>query len=107
MATSQINLSVDANLKAKVDQIFSGIGLTTTEAIRMFLRQTAVRRGLPLITSQDDLHGANIPVLELSAEGYRNLAKALEDTERFAKAYEKHLERHEKFLAEHNIKVKE
>ena len=42
-----IRARVDENLKNNVDIIFSGLGLTMTEAITLFLKQCELRKGLP------------------------------------------------------------
>jgi DNA-damage-inducible protein J len=34
-------------LKAEAESIFESLGISTTEAIRMFLTQVKIRRGLP------------------------------------------------------------
>jgi DNA-damage-inducible protein J len=42
-----VRARVDPELKEATDRIFSELGLTTTDAIRMFLAQVRLRRGLP------------------------------------------------------------
>lgn len=42
-----IRARVDETLKNNVDVIFSGLGLTMTEAITLFLKQCELRKGLP------------------------------------------------------------
>ena len=42
-----ISARVDPKLKDETDKIFSEIGISTTDAIRMFLAQVKQRRGLP------------------------------------------------------------
>lgn len=107
MATTQINLSVDSSLKADVDKIFAAIGLTTTEAIRMFLRQTAAKRRLPLSVSERDVNLDQFPVLELSEEGYRNLALAINNAESSEAVLQQHKQDYERFVKEHNIEVRQ
>lgn len=50
---------VDPSLKKETEAIFAELGLTTTEAIRMFLAQVRLRHGLPFSVSapvsNDDL----------------------------------------------------
>jgi len=45
--TQMIHARVDPRLKKSTGAIFSKIGLSTTEAIRLFLRQVELHRGLP------------------------------------------------------------
>ena len=107
MATTQINLSVDSSLKADVDEIFAAIGLTTTEAIRMFLRQTAVKRRLLLSVSEREINREFLPVIELSEDGYRNLAFAIQNAKPFEESFAQHKSEYGKFLQEHDIEVRE
>lgn len=106
MATTQINLSVDSTLKADVDKIFAAIGLTTTEALRMFLRQTVAKRRLPLSVSENDVNFDQLPLLELSEEGYRKLALAIKNAEHAEAVLRQHKEDYERFVKEHNIEVR-
>ena len=63
MATKHayIRTSIDPELKEISERIFQQLGLTTTEAIRIFLAQVALRGGLPFRvelpsnTHEDDL----------------------------------------------------
>lgn len=47
MNDTMVRARVDPKLKDETDQIFSQLGISTTEAIRMFLAQVRLRRGLP------------------------------------------------------------
>lgn len=49
MAT--LNISLDQDLRDKTDKVFAAIGLTTEDAVRMFLRQAVLEQRLPLDTS--------------------------------------------------------
>ncbi len=42
-----VRARVDPELKHETDKIFSELGISTTDAIRMFLAQVKLRRGLP------------------------------------------------------------
>jgi len=42
-----VRARVDPDLKNETDKIFSELGISTTDAIRMFLAQVKLRRGLP------------------------------------------------------------
>jgi DNA-damage-inducible protein J len=42
-----IHARVDPRLKKSAEVIFSKVGLSTTEAIRLFLKQVELHRGLP------------------------------------------------------------
>ena len=45
--TSVITTRIDPELKADIEEIFSTLGLTTSQAITLFLNQVALRQGLP------------------------------------------------------------
>lgn len=45
--TRMIHARIDPKLKKSTERIFSELGITTTEAIRIFLRQVELHRGLP------------------------------------------------------------
>jgi DNA-damage-inducible protein J len=59
MSDTTVRARVDLALKEETDRIFSELGISTTEAIRMFLSQVKLRRGLPfpvgLPSANDDL----------------------------------------------------
>ena len=45
--TAMIRARVEPELKQAAEKVFAKLGLTATEAIRLFYRQTALRNGLP------------------------------------------------------------
>ncbi len=47
MTTATINARIDADLKRDAENIFSQIGLSTSQAIRLFYKQTILEKGLP------------------------------------------------------------
>ena len=47
MSTATINVRIPAAEKSKAEAILSALGLTTSEAIRMFFRQIVYTGGLP------------------------------------------------------------
>lgn len=49
--TEMIHARVDGRLKKSTARIFSELGLSTTEAIRLFLKQVELHRGLPFSVS--------------------------------------------------------
>ncbi len=49
--TEMIHARIEPKLKKSSDQIFSKIGISTTEAIRLFLRQVELHHGLPFPVS--------------------------------------------------------
>ncbi len=45
--TEMIRARVEPELKREAEELFSSLGLTTTEAITLFYRQVTLHRGLP------------------------------------------------------------
>jgi len=49
--TQMIHARIDGRLKKSTTRIFSELGISTTEAIRLFLKQVELHRGLPFAVS--------------------------------------------------------
>ena len=47
MATTNLNVRIDANLKKEAEQIFKELGLNMSTALTVFLRQTVRSNGIP------------------------------------------------------------
>ena len=45
--TQMIHARIDPRLKKSTERVFRQIGISTTEAIRLFLKQVELHRGLP------------------------------------------------------------
>lgn len=45
--TRMIHARVDPKLKESAERIFSTLGISTTEAIRLFMKQVELHKGLP------------------------------------------------------------
>ena len=45
--TQMIHARIDPKLKRSAERVFSQIGISTTDAIRLFLRQVDLHKGLP------------------------------------------------------------
>lgn len=48
MSTAHISIQIDDNIHHQAAQVFAGYGLTSAEAIGLFLRQVAATRKVPL-----------------------------------------------------------
>ncbi len=51
MQTDQINVRIDTKTKTDAEAVFNQLGLSATDAVRMFYRQVAMRQGLPFEAS--------------------------------------------------------
>ena len=45
--TRMIHARIDPKLKESAERVFSTLGISTTEAIRLFLKQVELHKGLP------------------------------------------------------------
>jgi DNA-damage-inducible protein J len=45
--TQQFNMKIDAELKQRADAVAEDLGLTTTDAMRVFLKKFVANRGFP------------------------------------------------------------
>ena len=53
MATTNLNIRTDKEIKDQADRIFSELGLNMTTAINMFLRATIRENGIPFALKLD------------------------------------------------------
>ena len=49
--TRMVHARIDPKLKESAERVFSEIGISTTEAIRLFLKQVELYHGLPFTVS--------------------------------------------------------
>lgn len=47
MSTTATNIRIDSALKAEVTPLLEGLGLSLSQAITLFLRQSVLHKGLP------------------------------------------------------------
>lgn len=59
MATTDLNIRTDKDVKERADQIFSELGLNMTTAINMFLRTTIRENGIPFPLKLDTPNAAS------------------------------------------------
>ena len=75
MATSTIQIRVDSNLRKEADELFVRAGLDMSSAVRLFLRQSVIRRRLPfeVVSENPDpfWSEANQRVLRESIESFK------------------------------------
>jgi DNA-damage-inducible protein J len=58
MATTNIQVRVDPNLKAEAEQLFSDIGLDMPTAVRLFLKQSIINNGIPFALERDPFYSS-------------------------------------------------
>ena len=89
MATSNVNVRVDSDLKKQAEILFSDLGLNMSTAINIFLRAAISHGGLPFEVKLTDLHPKE-----------RTSAKSLTMIWRFLKYHLKNLQIIVKVFAE-------
>ena len=47
--TAAVTIRIDPKLKKEAQNIFDELGITTTQAISMFLKQVSLRKGMPFL----------------------------------------------------------
>jgi DNA-damage-inducible protein J len=70
--TSLIQVRVEENLRKEVDSLFVDLGLDTPTAIRIFLKQSLKRRGLPFEVNQFTSNAETIAAIEEVREMKKN-----------------------------------
>ena len=69
MATTNMNIRIDTEVKAQAQALFAQFGLDMTTAINMFLRQANYERGIPFALSRAE---EPYPSLEQAISDARN-----------------------------------
>ena len=64
MATTNLNIRTDKDIKEQADQIFSELGLNMTTAINMFLRTTIRENGIPFSLKLDTPNEETVAAIE-------------------------------------------
>ena len=74
MGTTTLQIRVDSKLRKEADELFTNSGLDMSSAVRLFLRQSVIRRRLPfeVVTENPDpfWSEANQRVLRESIESF-------------------------------------
>lgn len=80
MATTNINIRVDENLKKEADQLFSDFGLSMSTAITMFLKSAVSNGGIPFEIKRKILNPATLAAVE-DIQNNQNLVGPFESVE--------------------------
>ena len=81
--TQMIHARINGGLKKSAERVFSEIGISTAEAIRLFLRQVELHRGLPFPVSIPNeetvaaMREANNPATLKRYRSFRDLREQL------------------------------
>ena len=75
-----LNIRIDKNIKAKAGKTLSALGLDTSTAVRIFLHQVVVERGLPFIPRRNSV--------AIRAQWDKEVAEAKKSSRRYKTAAE-------------------
>ncbi len=78
--TAFVNVRVPPETKEQAERVFAELGLSTSEAVNLFLRQVILRRGLPFdvrLPNEETLAALREDVSTLP--GYDDAARLLDD----------------------------
>ena len=64
MATTNLNIRIDANLKKQAEEIFNELGLNMSTALTVFLRQTVRSNGIPFEMRLDTPNAETLAAIE-------------------------------------------
>ncbi len=64
MATTNLNIRVDADLKKQAEDIFNELGLNMSTALTVFLRQTVRSNGIPFEMKLDTPNAETLAAIE-------------------------------------------
>jgi DNA-damage-inducible protein J len=64
MATTNLNIRIDADLKKQAEDIFSELGLNMSTALTIFLRQTVRSKGIPFDVRLDTPNAETLAAIE-------------------------------------------
>lgn len=81
--TKNLNLRVDAELKAQAEHIFSELGLPTSTAITMFLKSVVRHGGIPFSLRVDETPNAETLQTMDDVNHGRNLSRVYDSIEDF------------------------
>lgn len=81
MATTNLNIRTDKDVKEQADRIFAELGLNMTTAVNMFLRTTIREHGIPFSLKLDVPNDVTVAAIEegrriatdSSVKGYNNM----------------------------------
>ena len=59
MTATNIQVRVDQTLKSEAEKLFSDIGLDMPTAIRLFLKQSVIKNGIPFPVERDPFHSVS------------------------------------------------
>ncbi|MFI3242280.1 MAG: type II toxin-antitoxin system RelB/DinJ family antitoxin [Alphaproteobacteria bacterium] len=69
MSVVQINVKVEENLKKDVDAVLNAIGISTTDAVRVFFKRVVMDKGFPFeLTAQKQYNTETLNTIKRSED---------------------------------------
>ena len=78
--TSAVTVRLDPKVKSDAQAVFDDLGITTTQAISLFLKQVSLRKGLPFpveIPNEETIQAMEDAVNRRGLRTFENLDEAL------------------------------
>jgi len=78
--TSAVTVRLDPKVKSDAQAVFDDLGITTTQAISLFLKQVSLRKGLPFpveIPNEETIQAMEDAVTHRNLKTFDNLDEAL------------------------------
>ena len=84
MATTNLNVRIDEDLKKRAEQLFAELGLNMSSAIKVFLRSSVDYNGIPFeirktnragTVSDDEILSLSKSLIDKNRQAYEELAK--------------------------------
>ncbi|MBO7658701.1 MAG: type II toxin-antitoxin system RelB/DinJ family antitoxin [Clostridia bacterium] len=84
MATTNLNVRIDEDLKKRAEQLFADLGLNMSSAITVFLRSSVDYNGIPFeirktnragTVSDDEILSLSKSLIDKNRQAYEELAK--------------------------------
>jgi|GEM_PF-233654 len=69
MATTNLNIRIDSELKKKAEQIFEELGISMSAALNVFLRQTVRNNGIPFDLRIDGSNTEAVSAIDVADVG--------------------------------------
>ena len=82
--TDVLHIRVESEVKAKVEQTLSDLGLSITEAVNVFLNQVILQEGIPFRIQKPKYNRETIQALEEVKKG-KNISKTFDSTDEMFK----------------------
>lgn len=78
MASTNVTIRMDKDLKRQADELFKVLGLSFSTAVGVFCRQAVMRGKIPFELSADKPNAETLAAID-DVNNHRNLSKAYDD----------------------------